>query len=75
MGKLIYLNHTRLDIAFVMGVLNRHMYDLGEVHLQATNIILAYLKGTIKQTLLFKEEGDAQIEIFTYVDDARCIIN
>ncbi|CAA7410693.1 unnamed protein product [Spirodela intermedia] len=46
-GKLIYLSHTRPDIAYLVGVLSQYMHDLREVHHQAAQQVLAYLKGTI----------------------------
>ncbi|XP_027151936.1 uncharacterized protein LOC113751990, partial [Coffea eugenioides] len=45
-GKLIYLSHTRPDIAFAVSVVSQFMHDPREKHLQAVNRILSYLKGT-----------------------------
>jgi len=40
MGKLIYLAHTRSDIAYVVSVVSHFMHDPRERHLQVVNIIL-----------------------------------
>ena len=44
-GKLIYLGHTKLDIAHVVGVLSQFMHDPGEVHMEAVFRVLKYLKS------------------------------
>ena len=44
-GKLIYLPHTRPDIAFVVSVVSQYMHDPKSVHMEAVNRILRYLKG------------------------------
>ena len=53
MGKLIYLNHTRRDIKF--------MHNPKDTHLHAARRVLAYLKGTISQGLLFKRGGGTSL--------------
>lgn len=45
-GKLIYLFHTRPDIAFAVSVMSQFMYSPCEEHLEAGYRILRYLKGT-----------------------------
>ena len=44
-GKVIYLGHTKLDIAHVVGVLSQFMHDPGEVHMEAVFRVLKYLKS------------------------------
>ena len=44
-GKLIYLAHTRPDIAFVVNVVSQFMLDPKEMHLKVVHRILEYLKG------------------------------
>ena len=51
-GKLIYLNHTRLDIAYAVNLLSKFMNDLREIHQQAAYREQAYFKGTIGQRVL-----------------------
>ena len=55
-GKLIYLSHTRLDIAYVVSVVSQFMHDPRERHLQAVNRIIQYLKSSPGKGLLFKKE-------------------
>ena len=42
-GRLIYLAHTRLDIAY--SLISQFMYDIREPHLQDAYRVLHYLKG------------------------------
>ena len=45
-GKLIYLSHTRPEIAFAVSVISQHMHSPKETHLEAVYKILRYLKGS-----------------------------
>ena len=45
MGRLIYLAHTRLDIAFAVSLVSQFMHCPYEEHLEATYRILRYLKA------------------------------
>ena len=46
-GKLIYLSHTRPDIAFAVSTVSQHMNCPREKHLQAVYKILRYLKASL----------------------------
>lgn len=46
-GKLIYLAHTRRDIAFAMSVASQFMHNPKEIHLKAVQRTLKYLKSTL----------------------------
>ena len=76
-GRLLYLNHTRPDIAFAVNSLSQFMNDPRESHQGAADWILAYLKGSIRQGLLFKRGSEPNIVLYTdsdYVgslDDSR----
>ena len=52
-GRLIYLSHTRPDIAFVVSVASQHMHSPHEVHFEAIYRILRYLKMTPGNGFLF----------------------
>ena len=45
-GRLIYLSHTRPDIAFAVSVVSQYMHSPKESHLEAVYEILRYLKGS-----------------------------
>lgn len=44
-GKLIYLFHTRPDIAHVVSVVSQFMHDPRKPHMDAIDRILKYLKN------------------------------
>ena len=44
-GRLIYLSHTRLDIAFVVSVVSQYMHSPKESHLETVYKILRYLRA------------------------------
>lgn len=67
-GKLIYLSHTRPDIAFAVSRVSQHMHLPKESHLEAVYKILRYLKGTPGRGLSFKKSEKREIEIFTDAD-------
>jgi len=46
-GKLIYLAHTRLDIAFSVSVVSQFVPATYEEHVEAMHIILRYLNATL----------------------------
>ena len=53
--RLIYLSHTRPDIAYAVSVVSQHIQAPKEVHLQAVYMILQYLKATPGKGILFKK--------------------
>lgn len=72
-GKLIYLSHTRPDIALVVSMVSQHMHSPKEVHLEFVYKILRYLKGSLGRGLLFKKNEGRNAEVFTDVDWAGSI--
>ncbi|XP_054789357.1 secreted RxLR effector protein 161-like [Prosopis cineraria] len=67
-GKLIYLYHTRPDIAFAVSVASQYMCDPRKKDLEAVYRILRYLKGTPGKGFLFKKHDQRSIEIYTDAD-------
>ena len=65
-GRLIYLSHTKPDIAFAVSVVSQYMHSPKESHLEAMYKILRYLKG-----LFFKKSDSKKVEIYTYADWVR----
>ena len=53
-GRLIYLSHTRPNIAYIVSVITQFMHISKEVHPQAANQVLQYLKGSPRKGILFK---------------------
>lgn len=45
-GKLIYLSHTGLDIAFVVRVVSQFKHNPNEDRLATVMVIFSYLEGT-----------------------------
>jgi hypothetical protein len=74
-GKLIYLAHTRPDIAFSVSVVSQFMHAPYEEHLEAMHRILRYLKATPGKGLFFKKTNDKNVAIFTDADWAGSIID
>ena len=72
-GRLIYLSHTRPDIAFAVSMVSQFMHSPGPKHFEAVYKILRYLKGTPGRGLLFKKHGHLQVEIYTDADWAGSV--
>ena len=72
-GRLIYLSHTRPDIAFAVSMVSQFMHAQGPEHLEAVFRILRYLKGSPEKGLLYKNRGHLQVEIYTDADWAGSI--
>ena len=67
-GRLIYLSHTRPDIAYAVSVVSQFMHAPSEEHLHAVHRILRYLKGTPGKGLLFSKHGVSSIVGYTDAD-------
>lgn len=67
-GKLIYLSHTRPDIAYAVGVVSRFMHQPQITHMEAVLRIIRYLKGTSGHGVLFKPNGNLEIKAYTDAD-------
>ena len=74
-GKLLYLTHTRPDIAFAVNLLSQFMHSPREIHQQAAQRVLAYLKGCPGKGLLFPRSTDRTVKVFTDADFAGSIVD
>lgn len=72
-GKLIYLSHTRPDIAFAVSLVSQYMHNPLEEHLEAVYRILRYLKKTPGAGLLFEKNEMRNVEAFTDADWAGSV--
>ena len=52
-GRLIYLSHTRPDIAFLVSMVSQFMHAPRPEHFEVVYRILRYLKETLGRGLLF----------------------
>lgn len=67
-GRLLYLAHTRPDIAFSVSVVSQYMNNPNEEHFNAVMRILRYLKMNPGSGLLFKRNDNRDIEMYTDAD-------
>ena len=67
-GKLIYLSHTRPDIAFAVSVASQYMSEPKKNHMEAAYRILKYLKGTPGRGLFFRKQERRTVEMYTDAD-------
>ena len=72
-GRLLYLCHTRPDIAYAVSVVSRYMHEPRSGHLEAVHRILRYLKGTPGKGLWFKINGHLGVDGYTDADWASCL--
>ena len=72
-GKLLYINTTRPDIAFVTQQLSEFLYAPTTTHYDTACRVIKYLMGTPGQGLLFRRDSTLQILGFTNADWAGCL--
>lgn len=67
-GRLIYLSHTRPDIAFAVSLVSQFMHSPNQGHFDVVYRSLRYLKGTPGNGILYENRGHLQVELFTDAD-------
>ena len=67
-GKLIYLSHTRPDIAYAVSVISQFMHRPQMNHLEAALRVVRYLTGTFDHGIMFKKNGHLEIHGYTDAD-------
>ncbi|KAK1416343.1 hypothetical protein QVD17_32133 [Tagetes erecta] len=65
-GRLLYLQATRPDIAYSVNVLSQFVGDPRRNHMDAAIRVLRYLKTTVGQGILLPKEGG--VKLVTYCD-------
>jgi hypothetical protein len=74
-GRLIYLSHTHLDIAYVVSVVSQFIRSPREPHIEAVYRILCYLKSSQGKELLFSQHDHLKIKAYTNANWAGSIID
>ncbi|WKA00225.1 hypothetical protein VitviT2T_018605 [Vitis vinifera] len=75
-GRLMYLAHTRPDLAYALSVVSQYMHNPGEQHMNAVMRILRYLKNAPGKGILFTKNVDHQsIKVYTDVDWVGAVDN
>ncbi|XP_062099974.1 uncharacterized mitochondrial protein AtMg00810-like [Humulus lupulus] len=67
-GELIYLSHTRSDIAFAVCLVSQYMHDPCQGHLNAIYRIMRYCTQTLGKDLFYQKTTERKVEVFTDVD-------
>ncbi|WKA12195.1 hypothetical protein VitviT2T_029611 [Vitis vinifera] len=68
-GRLMYLAHTKPDLAYALSVVSQYMHNPEEQHMNAVMRILRYLKNAPGKRILFAKNVDHQsIEVYTDAD-------
>ena len=75
MGKLVYLSHPRLDIAYAVNVVIQFMHNQSEDHMGVVIQILQYLKSSLGKWLMFSKNAHLNIEGYTDADWAGNILD
>ena len=67
-GKLIYLSHTRPDIAYAVSLVSQFMHNPSEEHMETVMRIIRYLKGTPGKGIQFLRNGHLDVMGYTDAD-------
>ncbi|XP_021986041.1 uncharacterized mitochondrial protein AtMg00810-like [Helianthus annuus] len=72
-GKLIYLSHTRPDIAYSVHYLSQYMHCPTNGHFKIALRLLRYLKGSPGKGILFSKGDSLDLKVFSDSDWGKCI--
>ncbi|XP_022023931.1 uncharacterized mitochondrial protein AtMg00810-like [Helianthus annuus] len=72
-GKLIYLSHTRPDIAYSEHYLSQYMHSPTNAHFKIALRLLRYLKGSPGNGILFKKGASLDLRAFADSDWGKCV--
>ncbi|XP_059077173.1 uncharacterized mitochondrial protein AtMg00810-like [Cryptomeria japonica] len=73
-GRLMYLAHTRPNLAYALSIVSQFMHNPGEQHMNAVMRILRYLKSAPGKGILFTKREDYQnVDAYTDADWAGAV--
>jgi hypothetical protein len=72
-AKLIYISHTRPNIAYVVSIVSQFMHNPSEDHMDVVIRILRYLKALPRKGLMFSKNSHLKINGYTDADWAGSI--
>jgi hypothetical protein len=71
-GRLLYLQATRPDIAYAVNILSQFVSDPRQTHMEAVTRVLRYLKGSPGQGILIPKEGGTNLLAYCDSDWLGC---
>ncbi|GJS25459.1 uncharacterized mitochondrial protein-like protein [Tanacetum coccineum] len=71
-GRLLYLQATRPDLAYSVNVLSQFVSDPRQMHMEAAMRVLRYLKATPGQGIFFPKEGGTDLVAYCDADWMGC---
>ncbi|KAK9059410.1 hypothetical protein SSX86_022030 [Deinandra increscens subsp. villosa] len=74
-GKLIYLSHTRPDIAYTVHFLSQFLHSPLAAHLNIALRLLKYLKKSPGKGVLFSKSSSFDLSAFADSDWAKCLVS
>ena len=74
-GKLIYMSHTHLDIAFAVSVVNQSMHAPSETNMLVLQRILQYLKSALGIGFIFYKHDHLEVKGYMNVDWVEYVID
>ncbi|GKE03885.1 ribonuclease H-like domain-containing protein, partial [Tanacetum coccineum] len=73
-GKLIYLTHSRPDIAYFVHCLSQFMHKPLKSHLKIAFKVLRYFKGSLCKGIHITKSADTSLKVYVDVDWAKCVL-
>ncbi|GJS81629.1 integrase [Tanacetum coccineum] len=71
-GRLLYLQVTRPDIAYSVSILSQFVRDPRRTHMEAANRVLRYLKATVGQGILLQNTTETGLMAYCDADWLGC---
>ena len=66
--RLMYLAHTRPDLAYALSSVSEFMHSPSEEHMNAVTRILRYLKSSPRKGIMFKKGNNLDVKGYTDAD-------